>query len=345
MLCCLCIGGSGCIDAFFLDVEADDKLLVIDGFFSNAATKQYLNLSYTRDYGTTTNEGIADAIIAIIDQQNNTAFYTSDGKGGYVLDSKEFIGKEGNSYYLDIQLANGKTYQTHPQILPKRIKPTRLDLKIEKEIDDTPFSSGLENAFIKLYIDTPVKTGKEAAYLRWRIEEVYSFQDQVCHPLDFAINCYVYLKPKEEIVILSGQDLSDEVIKGIPVYTKKLVQKSPEYEQKHVFTIYQHSITKSAFNFLDKAKGLSEATGSIFDRPPAALRGNGFNVADDEELVLGFFEVTAIDTIRVFTRPLTFEGQYPFITYCSNFWPNRYTPDCCDCLLIEGSTLTAPDYW
>lgn len=334
---------STCLDPFSLKVESGDKLLVIDGLFSTS--RQHLRLSYTKDLGNSRREYISDAQISLFDNIGNKSEYTPTGEGAYLLSNQDFQAEVGRGYHLEINLTNGKKYQTHPQIIPKSIKPEALSFKVEQEVRGNRSNIGIENSYINLYLDTKVKIDKETAYLRWLVDEVYSFQDEICHPLDNATNCYVYLNPKQELLILSGKDFEDEVIENIPVFSKKMVQKSPEYKQKHVFNIYQLSITKEAFAYWENVLQLTNQSGSIFDKSPAGLRGNCFNVDDENELVLGFFEVSVIETIRTFSRPVDFDGKYIFVNYCSNVFPSRFENDCCDCLLIEGSTLNAPEYW
>lgn len=332
-----------CLDPFSLKVESGDKLLVIDGLFSTS--RQHLSLSYTKDFGNSTREYISDAQISLFDDIGNKSEYIPTSEGAYQLRNQAFQAEAGRAYHLEINLTNGKKYQSHPQIIPKSIKPEALKFKVEQEIRSNGLNIGVENSFINLYLDTKIKIDKEVAYLRWLADEVYSFQDEICHPLDNPTNCYVYLNPKQEILILSGKGFEDGVIENIPVFSKKLVQKSPEYEQKHAFNIYQLSITKEAFDYWENVLQLTNQSGSIFDKSPAGLRGNFFNREDENELVLGFFEVATIETIRVFTRPIDFEGKYKFVNYCSDVFPSRFEGDCCDCLLIEGSARNAPPYW
>lgn len=334
-----------CIDPITINAESDDRLLVIDGFFSTAATAHNITLSYTRDVGSGISDPALNAIVKIIDGQGNSAIYEEEQNGIYTIDDAAFRGKEGESYYLEITLANNQQYQTAPQVIPPKVIPQNLRFSIEKDQSVNEFNILVEKTFIKLLIDTPVKKDGENLFLRWRTDEVYSFADEACGGLDMPRTCYVTLMPKQDIATLSGRNLSEGVIENIPIFSKLLQPKMPEFEGKHAFNVYQQSITKSAFDYLENINKVALQTGSIFDAPPAAIPGNLFNVADPDELVLGFFEVSSIDTIRTFVRPIDFQGKYSFLQYCKNTFPDRFTRDCCECLTIEGSSTVQPDYW
>lgn len=337
--------GISCIDPLTIKAEQEEQLLVIDGTFTTLDEPHRLNLTYTRDIGARNRLPVLNAQITIFDNQNNQANYRELGNGEYLLDEDSFRGVEGRIYHVEINVPNGKTYKTVPQEIPLSVAPNRLGFKIEKDQLVSAFEIPVEKSFIKLYIDTPTKIGAEDAFFRWRVDEVYSFTDEICGQLDVAGVCWVYLTPKQEITIFDGRDFAGDIVENIPVYSKLLVPKTPEYNAKHAFNVYQQSISKETYNYWQTVNKIVNQTGSIFDPPPAGIRGNGYNIADENELVLGYFEVASVEVIRVFVRPIDFQGLYQFETYCSNVFPSRFTRDCCDCLELEGSTKTAPDYW
>jgi len=334
-----------CIDPITINASSDDRILVIDGFFSTADAPQSVTLSYTRDVGDTTSDPALNAQVSIVNGKGEKANYVEQQNGVYVVDNELFRGREGESYYLEIKLENGKEYQTEPQTIPAKVAPQALNFSIETEQSVNGFNVVVEKTFIKLFIDTPLKKEGENLYLRWRTDEVYSFTDEACGGLDMPRTCYINIISPQDIVTLSGRDLSEGVIQNIPVFTKILEPRTPEFETKHAFNVYQQSITKSAFEYLENVNKVALQDGSIFDAPPAAIRGNLFNVNDPNEQVLGFFEVSSIDTIRTFVRPIDFLDKYTFIKYCKNTFPDRFTRDCCECLTIDGSTTVQPDYW
>ena len=107
-------------------------------------------------------------------------------------------------------------------------------------------------------------------------------------------------------------------------------------------------VGKDADTFWESLKQLTEAEGTLFDLPPAKVRGNIFNVDDPEEVVLGFFEVAAVDTIRNFIIPSLIRPEVDQQFFCPEpgfpfvgFRPS----ECCNCTQLPGASLERPDWF
>lgn len=73
-------------------------------------------------------------------------------------------------------------------------------VKRKKYQDNFTFS------FIDIYIDTPLQNSSgESSYVRWTVDEVYSFTDDSCGPFDFAQTCY-FNDPADESEVLLFQN-------------------------------------------------------------------------------------------------------------------------------------------
>lgn len=58
---------------------------------------------------------------------------------------------------------------------------------------------------------------------------------------------------------------------------------------KYLVTIEQQSLTKSAYDFWELVDEQNNNVGSVFDTPPARIRGNLYNVTNPDDVVLGYF--------------------------------------------------------
>ncbi|WP_460880071.1 DUF4249 family protein [Pontibacter rugosus] len=102
---------------------------------------------------------------------------------------------------------------------------------------------------------------------------------------------------------------------------------------KNKLKIYQYSITSEAYDFFRILEQQKESTGTVFDPPPAEVKGNVFNVSDNEEKVIGFFDVAGVSTKEVVILKEDIEYRMrPFIF-----------PD--DCRVIRGVTTNPPPGW
>ncbi len=66
--------------------------------------------------------------------------------------------------------------------------------------------------------------------------------------------------------------------------------------------IRQYALTESTFSYWRNLEILNENSGSLFDPPPAAVLGNISNVNNNDEPVLGFFQVSGVSEKRVFVH-------------------------------------------
>src|SRR5690606_19602964 len=102
---------------------------------------------------------------------------------------------------------------------------------------------------------------------------------------------------------------------------------------KNKLTLYQHSISEDAYNFFRIMEQQKLATGTVFDPPPDELKGNITSVNNENEQVIGFFDVSGV-SIRQVTI-LRNDIDSPFA-------PFRY-PD--DCEVMKGATRVIPAGW
>ena len=116
---------------------------------------------------------------------------------------------------------------------------------------------------------------------------------------------------------------------------------------RHYFTTLSHSITKEAYDFWNQVDVLTNASGSIFDLPPARIEGNFFNVNDPDEIVLGFFEVANTTLDRFFT--VVSDSPFPVPESGCDFDPSDsfkvYPEFCLECIPEDGCSLNRPPFF
>ena len=63
---------------------------------------------------------------------------------------------------------------------------------------------------------------------------------------------------------------------------------------KYHIEVVQYALTEGAFNFWNLVSSQQENQGTIFDTPPAVIRGNISNVNNAREVVFGYFGASAV---------------------------------------------------
>ena len=232
--------------------------------------------------------------------------------------------------------------------MPEVMKPERLDFKLEIMEEIYSLSNILEKYYLNLYVSTPIKNNNSSFYFIWRMDHVFSFSEVTCPqppnpegPPPTPKTCYAKRNyTDEDIRIFSGDDLYGDKLEDFKVATLD-VRPLEEYFQKHFYNVAQHSINKEAYVYWETVKKISKSTGSIFDTPPAPIIGNVYCIDDPDERVLGFFEVSSVDTVRTYT----FGHDLTPLAISDPCFPKRISSACCECLIIENSTVLRPGYW
>ncbi len=129
------------------------------------------------------------------------------------------------------------------------------------------------------------------------------------------------------------------------------------------FGIIQHSMTQEALAYWKKVDQVANRVGSLFEVPPAPIPGNISNLTAEDQQVLGFFEVSKVDTSGVFivaedipvflgNAGVTINCQYaqeylagvPFQCFTC-LQTHLGVPEACyNCLSLPDATLERPTY-
>jgi hypothetical protein len=95
----------------------------------------------------------------------------------------------------------------------------------------------------------------------------------------------------------------------------------------------QYSISQEAYRFLRLVKQQAEISGSIFDPPPATIRGNMISLNNPDEVVLGYFMAGGETSRRIYIdkNDLTFKQVKAVIQD--------------DCRVVSGTSVDPPADW
>ena len=261
--------------------------------------------------------------------------------GEYELRGK-FAQEDGMEFFLQIEI-EGKIYRSEIQKMPTVIGSDSLSFSLERaRLKDNP-----DAAQIVIRTETTLPNQVGGYYLRWMVDEAY-FWDLTFFPNPFNTpppNCIVFDFPDpERITFVNGNLLNRPGGKSNLVVAQRLVDQS--FLSRHYFNVQQLSITQESYEYWRKVREVVNNTGSVFDSPPAAVRGNVFNVEDSEEVVLGYFEVAKSKVKRIYTT----RADIPFfIEKVCEYIPGKssqlYKPTCLSCNVFPKSTSAYPDWW
>ncbi len=333
---------SSCLEAFefpFDDSETE-KLLVVDGLLTPSTGSQFITLARTVSFKNKFVDPELGASIVL----NDVHPFVEIGEGMYELSNVDI--NVGEEYFIDILLTDGTHYRSTPTLMPAGVQPDSTYTRFEEGILTTPTGAERISKVLNVYLDTdlPTENSEEEVYFRWLTEGLYVFPEESCGGLHQPKTCYVDVPPNgQDLVIQSSENIQGNKLTRQRVATKNTFEIN-EFKSLFVFSTYQFSITKESFTYWSNLQTLANQSGTVFDLPPAPLKGNVFNVDNSDELVLGYFEVADVDTIRARVISSEFKSEINGIVPCSQFMRNRWPAECCQCLVLERSSAIRPDW-
>ncbi|RYY34986.1 MAG: DUF4249 domain-containing protein [Sphingobacteriaceae bacterium] len=288
---------NSCKKAYQPDVVNQNlRLLVVEGVLNSGNDSTFINISRTvkLDEGIGTN---AEKNAQVSVENETGIVYQLEEKrpGEYVAGALAI--DPSVKYRLRIRTSDGKTYLS-----------TYEEVKINPEIDNVGFDKKPD--LVQVNINTHDDTNK-ARYYRWHYEETWEFNSNfqsmyksngdTVLPRDM-VNDNIYhcwtTNNSKTILLGSSAKLTQDIIKDA-----KLVAIPGESEKiavKYSILVKQYALTKGAFEFWQNLKKNTEQLGTIFDPQPSQTRGNIFNEADANEIIIGYFGICNINSKRVF---------------------------------------------
>lgn len=338
----------------FQQDDADQSSLVISGTFTDGYGPHIIRLTRPANYNKQAFPTVPDAEVRLSDDVGNTYTYQqvlpADKPSYYEL--RNVKGETGRTYTLEIRLPNGEQFRSRPQVMPDPIALDTAEVHGEWIYNTTANGSVVRAPFAVVYARTAAPDPTKDRYLHWESEATYVFSEVVPKTYELfphSFQCFINNRINDQVVAIA--DLS-KYTPGSVVYESVGKRKIDQaFEQRIAFSVYQRAISREAYEYWDKVNKLLNATGTIFDAPPAAIAGNVENLTNPDVPALGFFEIGAADTVRVFTGngQLGSDFQVQNSPYCrieyTGSWPPVNHLECDKCLLLTGATYDVPWWW
>jgi hypothetical protein len=335
----------GCLSRIDIPIDRAEPQLVIFGQISSIAENSIIQI------GTTAQTDrlpipVVDALVAVYDESDHFFDFSPipEQPGTYIGIGAE--GLTGKHYYVEVILPSGRTYRSKPELLPEKVG----NCTTYYEFADENYTDGDGTVtlrhFLKIYADANLPASADPLYLRWHVQEDYLFS-----PTDFPDvfgtippPCYISQNAEpQRIVLHNGAEVQTAVLPNLLLASRLI---DPSFHERHYFTTYQTSLTREAFDFWNQVRLTASQVGSIFDTPPAKIRGNLYNINDSDEMVHGYFQAVNQSYDRFFTLPsdLPFTLQR-YCLYAPERAENDYPSECMDCLRAPNSSYRRPSWF
>ena len=289
---------AACVEPISFETDPMGNQLIVDGSVTNSVGTYELVLKRT-DQEKAFPVPVVGAQVTLRNSQGQQEVFQEQA-GGVYRTAGAIQGQPGETYEVEIILADGTTYRSRPETMPTAIGKDSAYYEVARQEKVSDSGVLFEDRVVEVYVDTQLPENAPSLYLKWDVETVYSVTTIIRSPLgDRIIYCFFYGYPNaQEIQLFNRQELpAGNLLPGQLLATREV---DFSFLERHYFNVIQSSLTPEAYEYWRQVGELSNRTGSVFDTPPGLVQGNIYNVENDQEPVLGYFAATQVDTARFF---------------------------------------------
>jgi hypothetical protein len=291
-----------CSEPYTPEISKYENMLVVDGIITDESGPYTVRLSRSYRYSETEGLPEQNAIVLIKDNLGNAISLLEIAPGIYKTTDQDFRGIIGRQYQLYIQTDDMQVWESEYVELKKVPEIER----IYAEFEERPAQLGTEEGF-QIYVDTQ-DPDNNTKYYRYNFEETWQFN--VPYPSYYIVeNNLLKFRPEKvgtcwktvnskEIIVTTSENMQSDIIRRFPVHFVSTA--SNRLSIRYSILVTQYSMSREAYIYWKQVKDVNQDLGTIFDKQPAQIRGNIYNVKNPETPVIGFFEATCADSARLF---------------------------------------------
>jgi len=312
---------SSCIDVFNFTAELEERALVVEGFITTQPGIHQIRLSKADKFGPDyigLNRPETLATVLIKDDLGRVTKLEEGNDRGIYSTEEGFSAEVGRSYNLEIILFDGKRYISKPEKVfqvpeidsltyhdVKRASTDRLNeeygVQVMAHFQDPAEESNyyywkmLESTFV--LVTEPHLTRREAPGLNLP----FGIDDSgaCCH------RCFHTDIPKPTNIITTDDvDFNGNYQRRMIAY---LEDNGLRFKETYRLDLQHLSVSPETHRFLKLVDQQLRLTGSVFDPPPANIRGNMISLNDAAEEVLGHFFVSDERRLRIYIHKRNLE--------------------------------------
>ena len=314
---------SSCIEEFVPETITFEDLLVVEAAITDEFKFHEIKLSRTfRFEEELTYESQAD--VRIIDDMQNVYLFNETEPGKYIS-SIMFRIQPNRNYTLKINTKDNQSYSSSATKLPSNTAQIT-----EVSYTQTTNSDGVEG--IDILVDSFDPSG-DARYYRYEFEETDRITAGSWGPQEIIIVsdvppfqvtaipntrnnriCYRTIITKDDLIQTQTNNFTEDRITRFPV---KFISKTNSIiRDRYSILVKQHVQSLEAYTYFRILNEFASSESVLSENQPGFLDGNIFPTTNPNEKVIGFFELTAVSTNRMF---LNYKDVFPSANQLSNF--------------------------
>ncbi|MFS4482461.1 DUF4249 domain-containing protein [Hyunsoonleella sp. 2307UL5-6] len=310
-----------CVEELPLVTENFEDTIVIEATITDELKTQQIKLSRTIRLEENTPNFEANAQVRVETNNGTTYEFAYQGEGIYTS-NQEFQAVDDESYTLFVQTSNGNSYVSNEEVL---VSNSEID-SIYAEL----VNNGEQNG-ITVFVDSK-ENSSNPRFFRYEYEETYKIVAPIFSLEDLFFDnimgsgesltyttrleprpieqqtCYTTTK-SNEIIITSINGLDENSVSRFPV--RFITEQDPIIRVRYSILVKQFTQSANANNFYKVLKELSSDESLLIDIQPGFVQGNIFSQQSTQEKVLGFFDVSSVDSERIYFNHEDFNIDLP----------------------------------
>ena len=310
----------GCQEEFVPVIKDFESVLVVESTISDTLETQSVKLSKTIPLE---EEGILleNSAEVMVSASNGETFQFSQAADGIYYSNQAFAAKPDVSYTLVIETSDGMVYNSSEVSLPEPAEFTGL-------YAERLTKNGVDG--IQIYADSR-GSAASGSFFRYEYEESYRIApprftgfktvldsvkiggaefDIVMELLENNEGRFCYSSGfSQGVNQMTTSNLSENSAEAIPI--RFIPANDPMLRERYGIKVSQYVETPEAYAFYKILKDLGNSESILSQNLPGTIQGNIFNVANEDDLVIGYFGVAIKESRRIFFDHSDFDIQLP----------------------------------
>ena len=364
-----------CVEPFEPVLDESEEVMVISGMITDQPGLHSVTVSISSSYKLPVFQGLDFCTVAVENLDGDMVHYTNTGEGSYEANLPDSFLEVGDAARLQVITPDDRVYlSSYDTILSC---PELDSVYWELGYQETP-DPDFTRPGIQFYLDMTGKVS-DSKNIIWQVDETWEYWASLIgnyrmwswgNTEEFRSNvifkCWKRF-PLDHVFIASTRSQSANEIRKLPL--NFVSNDTDRLSVTYSINVKQQSLSTAAYDYWQRMNDQAVESGGLYEKQPASVIGNIYNVDDPEEVVLGSFYTTQLREQRIFVKnndlfdfyvphiECEFEPtstlwsnreeiKFPVYIYNpGNFQPSSWGPEeCFDCRIQGGDTIR-PIYW
>lgn len=282
-----------CIEPFEPELNNYDDVLIIDGIVTNQDEDYSIKITRSYAYDENSDEKLSGAVVKVLDDSGNEYGFYEKEPGVYIKTNSDFIGIPGRKYKVWIQ-SGGEIYESEPQLMHQPVPIDSVYYAPDTRVsgDDDGKTDGIE-----VFVDV-LHPADDVKYYAWEYDETWQFTAPYVSANRPGVSLCYKTARSGSFILGNTVSFQNRMLKNHPVYF--ISDNSNRLIRRYSTLLKQYTLSEESYLFLSNLQKNNETTGSLFDPTPLMIQGNISCSSNPDVPVMGFFQVSAVSTKRLF---------------------------------------------